>query len=81
MCRLCNIYGLNAFMYNQKLELGDKIDTENWFTLGAEVGLKVVDDQNVSDRDDTDKEVTQVFKNNKDIHQKMLQGTVLSPMS
>ena len=57
------------------------IDTESWFTLGEEVRLEVVDDADVNDIDDVNREVALVFTKNKEIHQKMLQGIINTLLS
>ena len=55
-----------------------EVDTKDWFVVGEEIGLEVIEDDNVEEEVDemdmADQEVNAIFQSNKQKHEKLLCG-------
>ena len=55
-----------------------EVDTKDWFVAGEEIGLEVIEDDDVEEEveemDMADREVNVIFQSNKQKHEKLLDG-------
>ena len=55
-----------------------EVDTKDWFVVGEEIGLEVIEDDDVEEEveemDMADREVNAIFQSNKQKHEKLLRG-------
>ena len=66
----------------QKVKDVTEIDRKDWFVVGEEIGLEVIEDdiveEEVDEQDIADSEVNAIFQSNKQKHEKLLRGMYVS---
>ena len=70
-----DVEDFKMYMYLFKEDDPDKYKT--WFELGADIGLEIVDDEEVEgevDQIEADKEVARMYKDAKEHHRKIMTG-------
>ena len=69
------IYVKDVQMYMYLFQKDDPDKHKSWFELGAEIGLEIVDDEEVEaevDEIEADKEVAQIYEDAKQCHRKIM---------
>ena len=64
-------------MYMYLFQEDDPDKNKSWFKLGADIGLEIVDDEEVKaevDEIEADKEVAQIYEDAKQCHRKIMTG-------
>ena len=71
------IYVEDVKMYRYLFQEEDPDRNKSWFELGAEIGLDIVDDEEVEDEVDqieVDEEVARIYEDAKNRHRKIMTG-------
>ena len=71
------IYVEDVEMYVYLFQEDDPDKNKSWFQLGADIGLEIVDDEEVEaevDEIEANKEVAQIYEDAKQLHRKIMTG-------